>query len=170
MYNQTMFIKLFLLFTIGPLVELSLLLKLGSIFGVWHTIGLVVITGAIGAFLARDQGLKVLREFQDSLAQGTIPTNPIVEGALILVSAALLVTPGVITDVIGFILVIPQSRKIVVELLKKYFAHNIAEGRYRPGHSTGQPGGFSYHSSYTTDPRDKKPRSNDPNVIDIDAE
>jgi UPF0716 protein FxsA len=159
-----MFIKLFLLFTLGPLIELTLLLKIGSIFGVWHTVALVIITGAIGAFLARDQGLKVLREFQNSLAQGKIPTNPIVEGALILVSAALLVTPGMITDVIGFILVIPQSRKIVVEFLRKYFAAKIAQGAYTPG----QSGGFYYRASYGSPPRKEKPDDKDQNVIDIE--
>jgi UPF0716 protein FxsA len=153
-----------LLFTLGPLIELTLLLKIGSIFGVWHTVALVVITGIVGAYLARDQGLKVIREFQESLAQGKIPTNPIVEGALILVAAALLVTPGVITDIIGFLFVIPQSRKIIAEFLRQYFAGKIAEGAYTQSRS----GGFYHNVSFDPPPSQKKKPDKDHDVIDIE--
>lgn len=125
-----MFIRLLLLFTIVPLVELSILMKLGAIFGVLHTIGIVIITGIIGAYLARDQGLKVIRQLQENLSTGQLPTNPIIEGILVLISAALLVTPGVLTDIIGFILVIPNTRKIVRDFLKEYFKDKIVrEGK-----------------------------------------
>ena len=133
-----MFIRLFLLFTIVPLIELAILMKLGAIFGVLHTIGLVIITGIIGAFLARDQGLKVIRELQESLSRGHAPTDPIIEGILVLISAALLVTPGVLTDIIGFILVIPYTRKIIRDFLKGYFKEKISQGVYSGMKSGGR--------------------------------
>lgn len=141
-----MLIRLFLLFTIVPLIELAILMKLGNIFGVLHTIGLVVITGIIGAFLARNQGLKVIRELQECFSKGRIPTNPIIEGILVLVSAALLVTPGVLTDIIGFIFVIPYTRKIVRDFLKEYFKGKIAQGVHIGMQSGGSYGGHSQES------------------------
>ena len=161
-----MFIRLFLLFTVVPLIELAILMKLGNIFGLLHTIGLVIITGIIGAFLARDQGLKVIRELQGSLSQGKAPTDPIIEGILVLISAALLVTPGVLTDIIGFVLVIPYTRRIIRDLLKEYFKRKIAKGVYS-GMQSG--GGWVYHNSYGGYPEKGKRLDNDKDddVIDI---
>ncbi len=161
-----MFIRLFLLFTIVPLVELTLLIKIGNIFGVLHTIALVVITGVIGAYLARDQGLRVINELKASLATGRAPTDQIIEGALILISAVLLVTPGIITDTIGFLLVIPYTRKIMRDFLKEYFSAKIAQGVYKTYESSGSrvyyksSGGFS-------DKGKKLEKDNDDDVIDV---
>ena len=161
-----MFLRLLLLFTIVPLVELAILMKLGAIFGVLHTIAIVIITGILGAFLARSQGLKVIRELQESLSKGDIPTNPIIEGILVLLSAALLVTPGVLTDVIGFTLVIPYTRRIIRELLKEYLKDKIAHGLnigMRSGGST-----FYYNSHPGQSREDKRlERDKDDDVIDI---
>jgi len=161
-----MFIRLLLLFTIVPLIELAILMKLGTIFGVLHTIGLVIITGIIGAFLARDQGLKVIRELQESLSKGQIPTNPIIEGILVLLSAALLVTPGVLTDIIGFILVIPYTRKIIRNLLKEYLKAKIAQGAYSGMQSDG---GWFYYRSYggSSEKGKRLDKDKDDDVIDI---
>ena len=161
-----MFIRLFLLFTIVPLIELTLLIKIGTVFGVFHTVALVLITGVIGAWLARDQGLRVIGELQATLGSGKIPTNQIIEGALVLVSAVLLVTPGVITDIIGFLFVIPYTRKIVRDMFKRYFADKIREGAY----SGAPPGGsWFYYRSYGAPPPPPRKLNNDDDndIIDI---
>jgi len=148
------------------MIELAILMKLGTIFGVLHTIGLVIITGIMGAFLAREQGLKVIMEFQKSISKGRTPTDPIIEGILVLISAALLVTPGVLTDIIGFILVIPYTRKIIRDLLKKYFKEKIAQGVYSGMQSDG--GWFYYNSSGGFSGKEKRlDKDKDDDVIDI---
>ena len=103
----------FVLFVVTPLVEMMLLVELGRLVGFWPTVGLVVLTGVIGASMARRQGLKVWSRFQASLADGGLPTDAMIDGLIILVSAALLLTPGVITDLLGFLGLLPVSRALV---------------------------------------------------------
>ena len=108
-----MFIRLLLLFTIVPLVELYLLIKLGSVVGVAPTVALVVFTGALGAWLARVQGLSVLKRLSTDLGEGRLPTDAVIDGLLILVAGAVLLTPGLLTDALGFLLLVPRSRAVV---------------------------------------------------------
>ncbi len=160
-----MFIRLFLLFTIIPLVELAILMKLGSMFGVFHTIAVVILTGIIGAYLARDQGLRVINEIQTTLAKGRVPADPLIEGALILVASAFLLTPGVLTDICGFALVMPLSRKVIRDFLKAYFAEKIAKGFYSAGQSGGS---WFYSKTYSGDLRkEKRIGKDDDDVIDV---
>lgn len=117
-----MFVRLALLFTVVPLVELYLLIEVGRHIGVGATIAIVVLTGLLGAWLARLQGLAVVRQVQHSLAAGQIPTDAIVDGVLILLAAAVLLTPGLITDSVGFLLLIPAGRKLVRRTVRKKMA------------------------------------------------
>ena len=114
-----MFVRLALLFTIVPLVELYLLIEVGRFIGVGATIAIVVLTGLLGAWLARLQGLKVLAEVRASLEAGQLPTEAIIDGLLILIAAAVLLTPGLITDSVGFLLLIPAGRKTVRGAVRK---------------------------------------------------
>lgn len=107
-----MFLRLLLLFTVVPLVELTLLVYLGQEVGLWPTIALVLGTGILGAWLAKLQGLLVLRQVQGELARGRLPTDALVDGALILVAGTLLLTPGLITDLWGFVLLVPPGRAL----------------------------------------------------------
>ena len=118
-YHVAMFLRLALLFTIVPLVELYLLIEVGRIIGVQATIAIVVLTGLLGAWLARVQGLRVLGQVQASLKAGQLPTDAIVDGLLILIAAAVLLTPGLITDSVGFLLLIPAGRKMVRKVVRK---------------------------------------------------
>jgi UPF0716 protein FxsA len=115
---------LFLLFTVVPLVELALLIWIGSETVWWLPIAMVLFTGIAGAALARWQGLRALRRIQDDLQAGRIPADAVVDGVLILVAGILLVTPGVITDVIGVALLIPPLRSLVkraaIALLRRH--------------------------------------------------
>lgn len=118
-----MFAKLLLLFTLGPLVELYLLIELGRVIGPLPTIGLVLATGFIGVFLARAQGFLVLRSIADQLRRGEMPADELLNGVMVLIGAAFLLTPGLISDTVGFLLLIPGTRahfkKIVLRKLKK---------------------------------------------------
>lgn len=115
------FWKLLALFTIVPMVELGLLLWVGSLIGFWPTFAIVLITGITGSILARREGLRAWRAINEALAAGQLPANELVDGLLILVAGAFLLTPGVLTDVAGISLLIPPARAVVREYLKKRY-------------------------------------------------
>ena len=117
-----MFLRLLLLFTVVPLVELFLLVKLGTVVGVGPTIALVNFTGVLGAWLARQQGLGVLRRLRVELAAGRMPAGALIDGLLILVAGAVLLTPGLLTDALGFVLLVPPSRAVVRRIVAARFA------------------------------------------------
>lgn len=116
---------LFLAFICLPLIDLFLLLRVGSILGFWPTVALVISTGLVGAALARWQGISTLARIQSELAAGRMPAAELSDGAMILVAAALLVTPGFVTDVIGLLLLIPPARKVLRAFLTRYFSSRL---------------------------------------------
>lgn len=120
--------RLLLLFVALPAVELALLIELGSRFGTLHTLALIVVTGVLGAALARSQGLGVIRQVQAEMATGQLPAASLVDGAIILVAAALLVTPGVLTDAVGFLCLIPAFRAAVRRILRRRLDAAIRRG------------------------------------------
>ncbi|MBA1334206.1 MAG: hypothetical protein HPY66_1915 [Firmicutes bacterium] len=124
-----MLIRFILLFTLIPLIELAILIKLGQYVGIGYTILIVLLTGILGAYLAKTQGMDVLRRIQTELETGNIPGNQIIEGLCILVGGAMLLTPGLITDLCGFVLVIPLTRVVVREWLKVKFRNMIERGQ-----------------------------------------
>ncbi|MEO1367324.1 MAG: FxsA family protein [Acidobacteriota bacterium] len=105
-----MFFRLLLLFTLLPLIELWLLLHVGSRLGVPATVALVFGTGILGAWLARRQGLDTWQRLQTETAAGRLPTDAMVDGLLILIAGAVLLTPGILTDLAGFFLLTPDGR------------------------------------------------------------
>ena len=119
-----MFGRLLLLFVFLPMIELYLLIILGSRIGPMPTIGLIVLTGIIGATLARQQGLSTLAKIQNELKQGRAPTQELVEGAMILVGGLVLLTPGILTDIFGFAMMVPSIRKS----LAKQFNVRVPKG------------------------------------------
>ncbi|TDI86251.1 MAG: FxsA family protein [Caldithrix sp.] len=123
-----MFIRLLLLFTLVPLIELVLLIEIGQKIGLWNTIAIVVLTGFIGAALARSEGFGIISRIQNELASGQLPGDSLIDGALVLAGALLLLTPGLITDAFGFALLLPFSRAFVKIYLKKYFNQKINTG------------------------------------------
>jgi UPF0716 protein FxsA len=102
---------LFLLFIVVPFVEIYLLIEIGSVIGAPWTILLVVLTAALGAWLVRLQGLAALGRLQASISQGGLPATEILEGVMLLVAGALLLTPGFFTDAIGFLVLTPPLRR-----------------------------------------------------------
>ena len=108
-----MLLKLFLAFTIIPVVEIYLLIEIGSAFGVFTSIALVVFTGFLGAYLARIQGLQTLFRIQKSLREGRMPSAELLDALLIGIAGLVLLTPGFLTDTVGFVLLIPSTRNAI---------------------------------------------------------
>jgi UPF0716 protein FxsA len=126
-----MFLRLVLLFTLTPLVELAILVYLGTIIGVFYTMLIVVATGIIGAVIARNQGLATFSRIRSSMERGIIPSNELFHGALILAGGLLLLTPGIITDIVGFVVLIPQTRRIIGRRLRIFIQRKIERGEIR---------------------------------------
>lgn len=114
-----MFLYLVLLFTVVPVVELAVLLKVGRYIGILNTISIVLLTGVAGAVLARSQGLKIIKKIQDDLNMGIVPADKLIDGAMILSGGLLLLTPGFITDFAGFMILIPYTRGLVKNWVKR---------------------------------------------------
>lgn len=117
---------LFLLFTLVPVAEIALLLRVGELVGGLPTVALVILTGLLGAALAKHEGLRVISDWQGALAEGRMPSEGVASGLLVLVGGVLLVTPGLLTDVVGFSLLIPQTRRVAERWLKAFVARRIA--------------------------------------------
>ena len=123
-----MFFKLFLIFAVIPLIELGILIKIGTHIGTLNTISLVILTAAIGAYMVRREGIGVLSRIQQNMQDGQFPAEELINGAMVLVAGALLLTPGVFTDLIGFLMVIPVSRNVIKKLIKQYIEKKISSG------------------------------------------
>ena len=106
---------IFLFFLIVPFVEIYLLLEVGSLIGAFPTIFLVVFTAVLGAWLLRHQGFATWKRFQDNLQQGVIPAYEMIEGPILLIGGALLLTPGFFTDFVGFACLIPSLRRKIAQ-------------------------------------------------------
>ena len=120
-----------ILFVVTPLVELAILIYLGTLIGTPYTILIVVITGLLGAFLARRQGLATLSRIRSSVERGILPSGDLFQAVLILIGGLLLITPGLITDLAGFAMLIPQTRNIVTKWLRNLIQRQIERGDVR---------------------------------------
>jgi UPF0716 protein FxsA len=109
---------LFLAFLAVPVIEIALFIQVGGAIGLWATLGIVVLTAVIGTFLVRTQGALAMNNLRQSFGTLSDPSEPLAHGAMILVSGALLLTPGFFTDAVGFALLIPGVRSAVFRYLK----------------------------------------------------
>lgn len=124
---------LLLLFTLVPMLEMFLLLQIGSIFGPWQTFAMLIVTGVVGAWLAKREGLQLLRQLSAELQRGLPPGVRLVEGVLVVIGAILLITPGVLTDLAGVLLIFPPTRRYIAPrvlswLLSRFNIAEISEG------------------------------------------
>lgn len=124
-----MLFRLGLLFILVPLIELAVLVLLGSIIGFWYTILIVIATGFIGALMAKRQGVKTLSRIRSNLEQGIVPSDELFQGALILAGGLLLLTPGLITDITGFALLLPQTRRLIGKVIISLIRRKIQSGQ-----------------------------------------
>lgn len=111
--------RILALFLIMPVVELALLVQVDKLIGFWPTVGLILFTGLLGGYLAKREGLAVWRRLNQRMGSGDLPDNEIVDGVIILCAGALLITPGVLTDVIGFLGLFPLSRAVIRKIVLK---------------------------------------------------
>jgi UPF0716 protein FxsA len=118
-----MFLKLLILFILIPIIEIAILVKVGTLIGFWPTMLIVIATGILGATLARIQGFLVLNRIRTELQMGRMPAEELIDGLLILVGGILLLTPGLLTDLMGFLMLIQWSRK----LFKKWLGKRIRQ-------------------------------------------
>ena len=160
---------LLLLFTTIPVAEIFILIRMGQIIGVWDTVGLVLITGTIGAYAAQTQGRSLLQKFETQLQRGEPPANSLAHGLLVFVGGILLITPGLITDIVGLSMIFPLTRPLFIIAMKKFFRHGIRLGKIRVQTHYGD-------SSSNRKWKDVNPETPDPNhplkkadVIDIDS-
>jgi UPF0716 protein FxsA len=119
------------LFVLIPILELVLLIRVGEWIGFLATVFLVVATGVLGAFLIRREGLRAILSVQLELARGQLPTRVLLDGAAILVAGALLMTPGILTDLAGFFLLLPPTRLLVERWARARLTDALARGSVR---------------------------------------
>ncbi len=162
---------LLLAFIAVPLIELYLLIGIGQSIGFWPTVALTLVTGVVGSTLARREGLRVLQEWRAALNELRSPAEGILEGLMILVAGALLITPGIITDTVGFLLLIPGARRAFVRPLRRAVERHIERGRLRVVHSGEPPGGFPFYSSAPPPPAPTPfPRRSEGGVVETTGE
>lgn len=123
-----MFIKLLILFTFIPILEIIVLIEAGRQIGVMSTISLVILTGIAGAFLARSQGFELMMRIQSDLQAGRVPAEELFDGAMILAGGVVLLTPGFCTDLIGFMLLTPVTRSYIKKWLRRWIEKKVARG------------------------------------------
>jgi UPF0716 protein FxsA len=121
--------RLFLLFTVVPIVELYFLIKLGELLGALNTVLLLMAAALAGALLVRWEGLRTLKSIAADLGRGRLPAERLLDGFFILVAGVLLITPGVVTDLLALLLLIPLTRAWLKRWLKKRMERMVRERR-----------------------------------------
>jgi len=160
-------VPLILLFIVLPAVELGLLIEVGTAIGALPTVGLIVLTGVVGAALAKRQGLATLQAIRDATGRGEVPVDHLIDGAMILLAGALLVTPGILTDAFGFACLIPGTRQLIKRQAKAQFERAAARGDIH----VVQVHGFGDRAGQPSDPRPGARFGGSPRgpVVDVEA-
>ena len=126
--RSSVFGRLFALFLLVPALELILLIWIGEHVGFWPTVGLIMLTALVGSWLAKHEGMAALRRFQSRLASGQMPGRELTDGLIILVAGALLLTPGILTDLAGLFGLFPPTRAWIRSRLEARMQRAIARG------------------------------------------
>lgn len=134
-----MFPIIFLLFVLMPIIEIYVIIQVGSNIGVLPTIALVVLTAVIGTAMLRAQGIATLQRFQGNLAQGQLPAQELMEGIVLLIGGALLLTPGFVTDAIGFMCLVPMTRQMMIKMVMKHGQMRVAGFQQHHYHYDADP-------------------------------
>ena len=140
-----MFIKLLALFLLIPIIELFIMFKVGKVIGLEITILIIIITAIIGAKLTKVQGAKAIKNAQSEIKSGKLPHKEVMDGIMIIIAGAFLLTPGFVTDIVGFSLLLPALRSNYQKLLlafiktKILFAHSPINKQKKEGKSNDDP-------------------------------
>jgi len=129
---------LFLLFALLPILEIALLINVGSVIGGWNTVGLVISSAFIGAYFVKREGVSTLQTAQEKMQRNEVPGKELVEGLMLVVAGILLVTPGFITDIFGFLLAMPGSRHFFAAQVSKHMKMRVVTPSMGPGFGQGQ--------------------------------
>lgn len=157
------------LFTVVPAAELYLLFKVGAQIGGLNTILIILFTGVLGASLAKSQGIQILHKIQSSASRGELPADHIIQGLMVFAGGLLLLTPGFITDVLGFSFVLPGPRHLLLSLVKKMIQQSIDKGQFQfyafKQNNNGKESGFYSYSQYEYN---NSNHDRDDNVIEVE--
>lgn len=123
--------KLFILFAVLPIVEIAILINVGEQIGGWYTVAIVILTAFFGARLVRQEGLSTLTQAQQKMQTGQMPGQEMAEGLLLVIAGVLLVTPGFVTDGIGFLLSLPVTRPLIAKGLMKHMSVNMVNSSFQ---------------------------------------
>ena len=145
---------LFVIFLIVPIIEIGIFIAVGNSIGLIPTLSGVVITAVLGSFIIRRQGLSLIAEIQQHMAAGALPARQIVDGIMLAISGALLLTPGFFTDFVGFLLLVPPVRLLIYNELKSRI-------RVVSGFSGPQRGGYDHGFSNDNS-------KEGPEIVDLD--
>jgi UPF0716 protein FxsA len=153
---------LVVLFIVVPIVELYVIIQVGQLIGVWPTLALLLADALLGSLLLRHQGRSAWRRFNAALAERRFPGREAADGVMIAVGATLLLTPGFVTDVFGFLLLIPPTRALARSLLRRYVGHRFVIVGSVPGagapprrDAAGRPYDFDASAEEVDDPEDR---------------
>lgn len=164
-----MFPILFLIFILVPVVELSVLIRVGDILGAWTTVALCLFTALVGASLVRSQGLSTLMQAREKLARGESPGQEVIEGMMLAAAGVLLVIPGFVTDFIGLLLLTPLTRGPIARYLLKRAQIKVSkQGGFSAGFGGQGFGGFGQQSRQN--PFDSERDNHSGNTFDGDFE
>ena len=146
---------LFLLFAILPILEIALLINVGSIIGGWNTVGLVILSAFIGAYFVKREGVSTLQTAQEKMQRNEVPGKELVEGLMLVVAGVLLVTPGFVTDILGFMFVLPGTRHLLAAQVSKHMKMRVVMSGAGAGGAGSSSGGFNTNgqqSPFDSDP------------------
>lgn len=144
-----------LVFITVPILEMIILIEVGGIIGALPTVGLVVLTATLGIWLLRLEGLATLARVQEKISRGEIPETELLEGIMLLVGGALLLTPGFVTDAIGFACILPGLRRPIARWILNRGLLSAVNVMHRRSGGFGQTG-----------PRQDSPTSDSPTIIE----
>ena len=165
-----------LLFILMPIIEIAVLLRVGAAIGWLSALAVVILTAIIGTLMLRQQGLTTLSRAQQRLAGGEMPAEQLLEGVFLMFGGALLLTPGFVTDAMGFLCLVPVSRQAMIRYIKSRSLVSLAgvTGRQRPmgtGFGTGtgtRPGIDPGSRTGSTSDAGSRQRASDKDIIDGD--
>lgn len=157
-------ITLFLCFTVIPIIELTLLIRLSKAFSFISVLALTISTGIIGASLAKSQGRQVIANAQRNLQSGQIPTKELLDGILIIIAGIVLVTPGILTDLFGFSILLPPIRAIYRQILITLFKNSKKSSSFKTSFTQ------QTHAQQNTQQRTSTKQHANDIIIDAEAE
>ncbi len=128
-----MFLYLLIIFIILPIIEISIFIQVGGFVGTFNTILIIFLTAAVGIYFVRQQGFKTFKKIAVELQNQQIPVQGMFDGLVILIAGILLVTPGFLTDIIGFLGLVPQTRVLLLAMVKNFFfqRYSNAQKQYK---------------------------------------